>query len=57
LSETDVAQIRSIVILDRTDTPPGMERNFIRAGAQALADGAHAADHQHYHGAQGGSTN
>ena len=38
-------------------TPPGMEQRFIRAGVQALADGADAADHHHYDNAQGGSTN
>ena len=33
-------------------TPPGMEQRFIRAGVQALADGADAADHHHYDNAQ-----
>ena len=37
-------------------TPPGMEQHFIRAGAQALVDGADLADHHHYDTAQGGST-
>jgi quercetin dioxygenase-like cupin family protein len=37
-------------------TPPGMEQRFIRAGAQALAEGASGADHNHYDAAQGGST-
>ncbi len=29
-------------------TPPGMEQHFVRAGAQALADGAILASHDHY---------
>ena len=37
-------------------TPPGMEQHFIRAGAQALTDGASSASHNHYDAAQGGST-
>ena len=37
-------------------TPPGVEQHFIRAGAQALADGASSASHNHYDAAQRGAT-